>query len=1029
MAQYFIRHPLQAVVGAILLTLLGILAVIRLPIEEYPNMNQPTVNVTAEYPGADSQVLQDTVAKLIENEIRGIEGIDSLSSYSDSSGSYQLNVVFDYGINGDIATVNVQNRLQTVLPQLPESVQSQGLQVSRSTKDTIFVMALCSPNGTYDSVYLQNYAKTYFLDQIKRVSGVGGVDEYSEDYAMRIWLQPDKMVARDLTVNDISAAIEEQNSRPAVGSLGKFPVTDVQEKQLIGRVMNSKKTPADFEKIVLQSDKGGITRLGDVARISEGPRDTRYLSFVNGQPAAAYGITLADNANALETIQKVREILEQAEGAFPPDMECKIVVDRSKYISESMREVSYTFFEALFLVMIIMFLFLQNRGATIISILTIPVSLITTFIAFKLLGFTLNLLTLFALILAIGLVVDDAIVVVECVMQERERGVKDIKEATRVAMGVVQKPVIAIAFVLLAVFLPVAFFEGMTGILYRQFALTIAVSMGISAVVALSLTPALCVLILPIWNDKVETSKILALFQKYFRICQHKYLKALGWCIRRTKQVLAGLAIMTLATVLCYRWLPTEFIPGEDQGYYMVGLNLTEGTSMNRTSDSIKRLTDAMLQYEALDSIVGVTGADLISDTTKSNSGIMFVALKDWTERRALGIDTGDILDAANKAIKSAVPEANGLVVAPFLSRDISMQIMDVSGHTDEELNDLATSLYMEAKKHEELEEVEIGFSINTPYVDFTVNEDRAKELKVNINDIYTTMEAMFGGEEVNDFNRFGQVYKTVIQADLGYRETEEDLRYLFVRSQDGEMVPISSLVRCTKGVGPAYISRYNGIRSMQVTVTAADGYSSSEAMNALEESANKVIGTGFRLAWSKDSQQEKKAQSEVIYILALGILFVFLCLVALYESWSLPVAVLLSVPLGIGGTLLGMVTADMPVSIFVQIGILLIVGLTVKNAILIVEYAKTRVDSGMTPLRGVMVAAKLRFRPIIMTSFAFVVGCLPLAFADGAGSVSRCSMGVAVVGGMTVGTILGVFVIPLLFMMVSSIYKGKEIK
>ncbi|ORT99972.1 RND efflux system, inner membrane transporter CmeB [Anaerovibrio sp. JC8] len=1025
MAQYFIRHPLQAVVGAILLTLLGILAVIRLPIEEYPNMNQPTVSVSTSYPGADSQVLQDTVAKIIENEIRGIEGIDSLSSFSDSSGSYQLNVTFDYGINGDIATVNVQNRLQAILPQLPQAVQSEGIQVTRNTRDTIFVMALCSPNGTYDSVYLQNYAKSYFLDRIKRVSGVGGVDEYTEDYAMRIWLQPDKMAARGITVSDVSNAIEEQNVRPAVGSLGKLPTTDVQEKQLIGRVMNTKKTPADFEKIILQSENGATTRLRDVARISEGVRDTRYLSYVDGQPAAAYGITLADNANALETINKVRDILEEAEGAFPPDMECRIVVDRTKYISESMQEVSYTFFEALLLVMVIMFLFLQNRGATIISIIAIPVSLIATFIAFKLLGFTLNLLTLFALILAIGLVVDDAIVVVESVMQERERGILDIKEATRAAMGVVQKPVVAIAFVLLAVFLPVAFFDGMTGILYRQFALTIAVSMGISAVVALSLTPALCVLILPIWNDKVENSKILAGFQNYFRSCQQKYLKVLGWCIRRTRTILVGLAIMTVGIILCYRLLPTEYIPGEDQGYFMVGLNLTEGTSMNRTADAINRLTENMLQYEAIENIVGIAGSDLLSDTTKPNAGIMFVALKDWSERKDLGIAPDDIVDAANEAIEKAVPEAHGLVAAPFLSRDISMQIMDVSGHTDEELNDLATALYLEAQKHEELDEVEIGFSINTPYADFTVNEDLAKELKVNISDIYTTMEAMFGGEEVNDFTRYGQVYKTVIQADRGYRETEEDLRYLFVRSEDGEMVPISSLVHSSKGVGPGYISRYNGVRSIQVNVTAADGYSSGEAMDALEEAAGKVIGTGFRMAWSKDSLQEKKAQREVIYILALGILFVFLCLVALYESWSLPVAVLLSVPLGIGGTLLGVAVADKPISIFVQIGILLIVGLTVKNAILIVEYAKLRVDNGMAPLRAVMTAAKLRFRPIIMTSFAFVVGCLPLAFADGAGSVSRCSMGVAVVGGMTVGTILGVFVIPLLFIMISRVYKG----
>ena len=1027
MAQYFIKHPLQAVVGAILLTLLGILAAVQLPVEEYPNMNQPTVNVTTEYPGADAQVLQDTVAKIIEDEIRGIEGIDSLSSYSDSSGSYQLSITFDYGIAGDIATVNVQNRLQTILSRLPQEVQESGIQVSRSTKDTIFVMALCSPNGTYDSVYLQNYAKAYFLDQIKRVSGVGSVDEYSEDYAMRIWLQPDKLAVRGLAVNDVTGAIKEQNSRPAVGSLGKSPSPSIQEKQLIGRVMNTKQTPEDFAKIVLKSENGAITRLSDVARISEGAKDTRYLSFVDGKPAAAYGISLADNANALESITKVREILDTAKQSFPPDMELKIVVDRTKYISESMHEVSYTFIEALIMVMIIMYIFLQNRGATIISILTIPVSLIATFIAFRLLGFTLNLLTLFALILAIGLVVDDAIVVVESVMQEQERGEQDIKKATMAALGIVQKPVIAIAFVLLAVFLPVAFFEGMTGILYRQFALTIAVSMGISAIVALSLTPALCVLILPSLSVQQDNNRLLSRFQSFFRSCQQRYLKGLGWCIRRTGVILAGLAVLTALIVVVYRLLPTEFIPGEDQGYYMVGVNLPEGTSMNRTADSLNRLTEALLQNDALANVVGVTGADLLSDTTKSSAGIMFVAMKDWDERRELGANTEDIVASANEAVQQSIPEAHGLVVAPFISRDISLQVMDITGHTDQELSDLALALYREAKSREELDEVDIGFSINTPYIDFTVNEDRAKELNVNLADIYSTLEVLLGGQEVNDFNRYGQVYKTVLQADQGYRATETDLRYLYVRSADGVMVPINSLVQSNKGVGPAYISRYNGVRSFQVTVTAADGYSSGEAMEAIEEAANKVVGTGYRLAWSKDSQQEKRAQQDVVYILALGILFVFLCLVALYESWSLPVAVLLSVPLGIGGALLGMVLTDIPVSIFVQIGILLMVGLTVKNAILIVEYAKERVDNGMTPLRAVMVAAKLRFRPIIMTSFAFVVGCLPLAFADGAGSVSRCSMGVAVVSGMTVGTVLGVFVIPLLFILISRTYEGNR--
>lgn len=1023
MAQYFIRHPLQAVVGAILLTLLGIMAAVRLPIEEYPNMKQPTVTVTTEYLGADAQVLQDTVAKIIENEIRGIEGIDSLSSVADASGSYKLIVTFNYGINGDIAAVNVQNRLAEITSQLPQEVQNYGIQVSRNTDDMAFAMALYSPNGTYDSVYLQNYAKVYFLDRIKRVSGVGGVEEYTEDYSMRIWLHPDRLATMKLTVNDVTEAIKDQNSRPAVGSLGKLPTESVQEKQLIGRVTNRKETPADFGKMILQADNKAFIRLNDVARIDVGPRDTRYLSYADGLEAAGYSITLADNANALETISQVRQILAEAEKEFPPDMKCKIVVDRTRYISEAMQEVSYTFWEALILVMFIMYLFLQNPGATIISLLAVPVSLVATFMAFQVMGFSINLLTLFALILAIGLVVDDAIVVVESVMRVKSDGISDVKEATKAAMGSVQKPIVAIGFVLAAVFVPVAFFDGMTGILYRQFALTIAVSMGISALVALSLTPALCVLILPLFKEKQSSWNVLGRFQQIFAAFQRQYMKGLGWCFRHSIRIFVAMALFTVGSAAVYRMLPTEFIPGEDQGYFMLGINLMEGTSMNRTAEALLRLTSALKENEALDSVIGIAGAELLSDTTQSNAGIMFVSMKDWEQRRAMGVSVDDIAESVDKSIEEAVPEGHGFFVAPFIAKNISLQIMDVTGHKDQELNDLVSALRQAVQDREELEEVEIGYSTLYPYLDYTVNEELAAEAGVTLDDIYTTLRVVFGGEEINDFTSYGQVYKTVLQADTGYRENEEDLRFLYVRGADNQMVPISSLVQHKRSVGPAFINRYNGVRSIQLDVYPAMGYSSGEAMEAIEETVNTVIGDGFRLAWSKDSLQEKRAQSDALYILALSFIFVFLCLVALYESWSLPFAVLLSAPLGIGGALLGVLLVGIPMSIFVQIGILLIIGLTAKNAILIVEFAKDHIENGATPLLAVMRAAKLRFRPIIMTSFAFIVGCLPLALATGAGSAARVSMGVAVVVGMTVAVVFGVFLIPLLFLGMSKFW------
>lgn len=1020
MAQYFIKHPLRAVVVAIFLTALGLIAAFSLPVEEYPNMNQPTVTVSTDYTGADANVLQDTVAKIIEDEIRGIDGIESLSSISDSSGSYQLTVTFDYGIDGDIAAVNIQNRLSSIMSSLPQEVQKNGVQVSRNTKDMIFAMALYSPNGTYDSVYLQNYAKAHFLDRIKRVSGVGSVEEYTDNYSMRIWLRPDKLAAYGLAINDVTDAINEQNVRPAVGSLGKMPVVSSEEKQIIGRVTNRKETSEDFENIILKSDNAGFIRLKDVANIKEGAKDTRYMSLFDGkESAAAYSVTLSDNANALTTIHKIKEILKEAEEIFPPDMECRIAVDRTQYIGEAMGEVSHTFLIALILVALVMFFFLNDAKATFIAVLTVPVSLFATFIAFNFLGFTINLLTLFAMILSIGLVVDDAIVVIESVERERERG-KNTIEATQAAMKNVEKPIVAIAAILAAVFLPVAFFEGITGILYKQFALTIAVSMGISAFVALSFTPALCVLLFSSTNY-LQNNGWSKSFQKIISGIEQKYINFLNKCLIYARFAVLFLFMIVGLTVLLYKYLPTEFIPGEDQGYFMLGLNLPEGASMNRTLESVKRVSNALRDYEAIEGNLAIVGADLLLDTTKSDSAIFFVALKDWSERNDMGINAEDISDWVTERLKKVAPEARSLIIAPFISKEISLHILDITQHKDEELNILTANLRQALAAREELNEFEVNFNINAPYMNFTVNEERAKELNVNITDIYSAMRICFGGEEVNDFVRFAQVYKTVLQADAAYRREAADLRYIFVRNSDGKMIPLSALVTAKLSEGPTFITRYDGARSIQVNVTAADGFSSGEAMNAVRETITPLLTSQYRLVWSNDSLQEKRAQDEVLKILALSFAFVFLCLAALYENWSLPLAVILSTPPGILGALISMNALDLPVSIFVQIGILLIVGLTAKNAILIIEFAKNETEKGESPLNATLTAASLRFRPIIMTSIAFIIGCIPLALTEGAGSMARNSMGIAVVGGMSLATIIGIFLTPALYLLIAN--------
>ncbi len=1026
MAQYFIRHPLQAVVAALLLVLVGTVTAFRLPVAEYPDVAPPMVSVSTTYLGADAEVVRDTVAEVIETEIRGIDGLETMVSRSDASGGYWLDIEFSPGVNGDIAAVNVQNRIASVQSTLPSEVQDNGIDTRRNSPDMVFAMSLCSPKGTYDSIFLQNYAKTHFIDKIKRVSGVGNVMDYTEDYAMRIWLLPDQLAARRLTVADVRAAILEQNVRPAVGVLGKSPVLPSQEKQQIGRVKSRRETPEDFGNIILKAEGSNIVRLKDVARITEGRRDTRYASFQDGKEAAAYGISLMNDANALQTIGEVKKILKEAEPFFPPDMEYRIVVDRTKFIQASMEEVLYTFAEALGLVLLIVYLFLGSGRGALITFLAVPVSLIATFWAFRVFGFSINLLTLFAMILAIGLVVDDAIVVIECVSRHRERGLS-VREAAMAAMKEVQAPILAIAFVLAAVFLPVAFLEGTTGILYRQFALTIVTAMGISAFAALSLTPALCVLLMD--EKKGEhrgENGILGGISRFLKWLEGRYLRFLGGCLRRMGWVLAALLLMMGGTAALYGLLPSEFLPEEDQGYFMAGLNLPRGTSLNHTIDSLNRWTDAIGKQEGVGGIIGIAGVDFLSGTTQSDAGILYVSLKDWEEREDAGASIEDILEQVEETAKSIVPEAEVFPVNPpsisglGSTGGISMYLQDVTGHTDEELLSVVQKVTAAMEERKELADVESEFSISAPYVDFDVSEDKAKEMGVDLTDVYHAMQVNFGGEEINNFTRFDQVYKVVLQGDASYRSGADALGLIFLRNEAGTMVPLSTLVRAEESSGPTSITRYNGVRSIYFKAVPEGGYSVSEAMDAMEEAVARSVPEGFQAAWAGESRQGKEAQKAVLFLLGLSLLCVFLCMVALYESVRLPFVVLLSVPVGIGGALLSEMAARQAGSIYMQIGILLVIALAAKNAILIVEFAKERMERGASPLHAVMTAAKLRLRPILMTSIAFVAGCLPLALASGVGAAARNNMGVAVTGGMTIATVLGIFIVPVLFVLMA---------
>lgn len=779
----------------------------------------------------------------------------------------------------------------------------------------------------------------------------------------------------------------------------------------MGRSPTSKENPADFENIIVGNNNGVLIRLKDVAKISEGARSFDFASFENGKEVANLSISLTSTANTLETISNVKKILEDAKKDFPPDMDYSITLDPTVFIKESLQEISHTFIEALALVVIIVLVFLQNFRVTIISLLAIPVSLIATFIFFPMLGFTINTLTLFAMILAIGLVVDDAIVVIEIVERNLERGM-EVKAATLEAMQEVQKPIIAIACVLAAVFIPVALMEGITGELYKQFALTIVISMALSSFVALSLTPALCVLILK--KRKVTNSA----FNEFFAQVENIFRDTLKIFMQKKILAIIFLILITAGTFQLYKILPSEYVPDEDKGSIFVGVNLPEGTSMNRTIETLNKISLAINKIEAVELSSGDAGFDLIGSGSKSNAGTIFVVLKDWNERAE---NLNEVIEKVTEVAEKVAPEANVMAMSasglPGLDSvgGISMRLLAVKGTSDIELAEIAKKIVAATDEVEEIGSGEITFNLDKPYIDFKIDEEKAKLLGVNLEDVYTALRVNFSGDEVADFTKFGRNYKIVLQADTSYRSEFESAKFIFVKNSAGVTVPLDTLVTLNNATGSGQITRFNGIRSLNFEGNVAH-YSSGAALTALEKIVEEIAPNTFQIEWAGISRQEKLAQSETSKILALSFVFVFLCLVALYESWTIPFAVLLSVPSGIFGAILAELLTGNSNSVYTQIGILVIIGLTAKNAILIVEFAKDRIAQGEKTFDAAINAAVIRLRPILMTSLAFIVACIPLAVASGAGSGARNGMGAAVVGGMFFATLIGIFVVPVLF-------------
>lgn len=1031
MARFFIDRPVFAIVLAIIITLLGTIAGFSLPIAQYPNITKPRISVNTNYVGASADIVEKAVAQTIEQKVSGVENMLNMSSVSTSSGEYKLNVEFNLEKNADIASVEVQNRVSQATSSLPSEVSGYGVTTAKESAETIMYFGLYSPKNTYDAMFLRTYADANFLDAVKRVKGVSTVGEYGPEYAVRIWLNPEKMAQLGVTVTDVSNAIKTQNIQAAVGSIGNRPTVDKQERTYSASAQGRLNTPEEFGNVIIRSNNGDNLKLKDIATIKEGPRNDLIVSKLNGGDSVVFPVSLTSDANAIETVKNIREVLKDAESRFPDDMKLVVIQDNTQFITESLEKVAHTFVEALILVILVVFMFLGSWRATLIPILAVPVSLVGTFASFVILGFTINTLTAFAMILAIGLVVDDAIVVVEAVEHHIQENGMSPKEATYRAMNEVSGPVVAIAFVLSAVFIPVAFTGGTVGELYKQFAITISVSMMLSAIVALSLTPALCSLILVKKEEapKGFIGKAVKAFDDWFARTLAKYVKNVEGCIRKSKLILTCLVVVVICIGFLAKATPTGFVPNEDQGMTAVSIALPEGASSNRTQQIMAGLAQNMRKLPGVKNVMEVSGIDILSMGQKANAGLAVVTMEDYSKRSNSVQDVIPMIFGMGAQIPDATVMAFQPPSLPGASSTgtLSLYLMNLGGEDVNTMGERANEFLAACRKRPEIGMLYTTLNTNTPMYQFEVDRDKAQSLNVPVSTVYSALQAFLGGNEINDINNFGRTWKVVMQADEKYRTGVEDMRYFFVRSNDGKSIPLNTLVKPMPKNSSVVMTRFNGASAIKISGDPASGYSSGQAMAAIEEVAKQVLPNTYTYEWTGQSLDEIEAGSRSTQIFIISLIFVFLCLAALYESWTIPLAVLLSVPSAVFGCFLVQYARGLQNDVYMQIGLITLIGLAAKNAILIVEYAKMNMEQGMDVVHAAVEAAHVRLRPILMTSFAFILGCLPLAIATGPGAGARVSMGNAVVGGMTIATLFGIFLIPVLFVVVERFFSRKK--
>ncbi|MFA5505979.1 MAG: multidrug efflux RND transporter permease subunit [Vulcanimicrobiota bacterium] len=1024
----FIHRPVLATVISLLITIAGLVAIPSLPISQYPDMVPPTVQVTAFYPGADSTTVEQTVAAPIEQEVNGAEGMIYMLSKSRNDGSYQLTVTFEVGRDPDLAAVDVQNRVNRAVSKLPPEVNQSGLSVKKQSTQILMVATVFSPDDSRDNLFLSNYAAINMLDPIGRIKGVGSADipVGRLDYAMRLWVRPDELASKNLTPSDLANAIQQQNMQAAAGTIGMPPQPSGLDFQYPVSVKGRLETAEEFEQITLRGSRGGrLVQVKDVARTELGSKDYSSFGRLNGKAAIPIMIYQLPGANALDLAEKINERLEEMKQTFPEGVDYEISFDSTVFVNASIHEVMKTLRDAFILVILVIFTFLGNFRATLIPMLAVPVSLVGTFAVLAAIGFSINTLTLFGIVLAIGIVVDDAIVVVEAVEHHIEHGLTPL-EATEKAMEEVSGPVMAIALVLCSVFVPVAFMGGLTGQLYKQFAITLSVSVLLSAVVALTLTPALCRLLLrPRTPMRGPLGWYLKAFNSIFDKVATLYGKTVGFLLRHLSIGLAVLVAVFVGTYALGNKVPGGFIPNEDNGYVFVGCTLPSGSSLERTDAVAKEAEKIMMENPSVKTVISFGGMNVVTGANGSNQASFICVFTDWSERQTPQTRAGGVIRALYAQF-SQLSEGMVFPVNPppipglGTSGGFVLEVEDRSGQTPEELEKAAKGLVAAASQSPELQGLMSPFSNDVPKLKVNLDRIKATELEIALPDIFNALQVNLGGMFVNQFNRFGRTWRVYVQSEAEYRRYPEDIGNLYVRSRQGDMIPLSTLLTVEEVKGPDALQRYNLYRSAEIYGGPAPGYSSGEAIEAMEKLAAENLPAGFGIEWTGTAYQEKESAGQQGLILGMALIFVFLFLAAQYESWTVPFSVLLGLPAGVLGALLGTMLIKMDNNVYVQIGIIALIGLAAKNAILIVEFAKEQYEqTDLSLVEATLLGSKLRFRPILMTAFAFILGVVPLALASEAGAASQRSLGTAVGMGMLVATALGVFLIPVLYVSV----------